>query len=153
VKETLKGALAGWLATAPMTLFMTATHKALPRQERYPLPPKRITMKVAQEVGLNAHLGEREKNALTMLAHFDYGAAMGAVYSPLAERVPGSPLVKGIGFGLLVWTVSYLGLLPAAGILKPATEHPPRRNALMIGAHIVWGASLGLIHEALSRRR
>jgi uncharacterized membrane protein YagU involved in acid resistance len=153
VKDVLRGALAGGLATAPMTLFMTTMHRTLPRGERYPLPPKRITMKVAGEVGLKEHLGKRERNALTMLAHFDYGAAMGAVYSPLADRLPGSPLAKGISFGLLVWTVSYLGLLPAAGILKPATEHPPRRNALMIGAHVVWGAGLGLIHEALSRRR
>ena len=27
------------------------------------------------------------------------------------------------------------------GNLKPATEHPPRRNLLMIGVHIVWGAA------------
>ncbi len=153
MKDILKGALAGWLATAPMTLAMTAMHRALPRQERYPLPPKRITMKLADEIGLKEHLGEGEKNALTMLAHFDYGAAMGAIYSPLAERLPGPAVAKGIGFGLAVWTVSYLGLLPAAGILRPATEHPPRRNALMIAAHVVWGASLGLMFEALARRR
>jgi hypothetical protein len=35
------------------------------------------------------------------------------------------------------------------GILRPATEHPARRNALMIGAHVVWGVALGLIVEQL----
>ena len=38
-----------------------------------------------------------------------------------------------------------MGLLPAAGILKPATEHPARRNALMIASHLVWGAALGAL--------
>jgi hypothetical protein len=28
--------------------------------------------------------------------------------------------------------------------LKPATEHPRRRNALMIGVHLVWGATTAL---------
>jgi len=53
--------------------------------------------------------------------------------------------VKGIVFGLGVWAASYLAWLPALGILPPATEAPPRRNAVMIAAHIVWGAAAGLL--------
>jgi hypothetical protein len=34
-----------------------------------------------------------------------------------------------------------MGWIPAVGTLEPATEHPPRRNALMIAAHLVWGAA------------
>jgi hypothetical protein len=49
-----------------------------------------------------------------------------------------------------VWAGSYLGWLPAAGILSPATEHPARRNALMIASHVVWGAAAGVIVERLS---
>ncbi len=60
------------------------------------------------------------------------------------------PALAGAGFGLAVWAGSYLGWLPAAGILRPATEHPPRRVALMIAAHLVWGASAGLALGALS---
>ncbi|MDQ3460891.1 MAG: DUF1440 domain-containing protein [Deinococcota bacterium] len=151
MERLLKGALAGLLATVPMTLAMTAMHRALPEHEQYPLPPKRIAMKLADEVGIKDDLDEGERNALTMVAHFDYGATVGALYG-LAERsLPGSPAVKGVGFGLAVWTVSYLGLLPAAGILRSATEQPPRRNALMIAAHLVWGASLGLGYERLRR--
>ncbi len=40
---------------------------------------------------------------------------------------------------------SYLGQLPAANILPPATEDAARRNALMIAAHIVWGVTLGAL--------
>lgn len=149
MNDFVRGAVAGLAATAPMTLAMSAMHRALPPEERYPLPPKRITMRLADEAGFKDELGERERNALTMLAHFDYGAAMGGLYGLLEPRLPGPPAAKGVGFGLAVWTVSYLGLLPLAGILKPATEHPPRRSALMIAAHVVWGASLGVGYARL----
>ncbi|MCA1636528.1 MAG: hypothetical protein LC802_23280 [Acidobacteria bacterium] len=51
---------------------------------------------------------------------------------------------------MAVWAGSYLGWLPAAGILRPATEHPPRRTALMIAAHVVWGVAAGLVVESLT---
>jgi hypothetical protein len=35
----------------------------------------------------------------------------------------------------------------------PATQHPAARNALMIGAHIVWGASLGLLADRIDAAR
>ena len=40
-----------------------------------------------------------------------------------------------------MWLASYMGWIPAARILKPASGHPPRRNALMLAAHVVWGAA------------
>ena len=52
-----------------------------------------------------------------------------------------------------VWMASYLGWLPGMGILKPATRHPGRRNALMLGAHLVWGAATALaMRELLAAR-
>jgi hypothetical protein len=39
---------------------------------------------------------------------------------------------------------SYLGGLPALGIQRPATEHNRARRRLMIAAHVVYGAALGL---------
>jgi uncharacterized membrane protein YagU involved in acid resistance len=53
-------------------------------------------------------------------------------------------MLKGMIFGLLVWFSSYLGLLPATGILHQPKEQPPRPNLLMIVAHLVWGAALGV---------
>ena len=52
-----------------------------------------------------------------------------------------------------MWAASYLGWIPAAGLLKPATEHPARRNFMMIAAHLVWGAALALALKELEADR
>jgi uncharacterized membrane protein YagU involved in acid resistance len=148
----LAGALAGLAATVPMTLAMEAMHRRLPQRHRYPLPPRKITMRAAGVVGLRHKLDESERLGLTLAAHFGYGTATGALYGPLSNRVKGPAAVKGMGYGLLVWAGSYLGLLPALGLLSPATDHPARRNALMIAAHLVWGATLGLLTAWLTPR-
>jgi hypothetical protein len=35
-------------------------------------------------------------------------------------------------------------------MMKPAHQHPMRRSALMIGAHIIWGAAAGLLMNKLT---
>jgi uncharacterized membrane protein YagU involved in acid resistance len=143
------GALAGLAATAPMTLFMQQIHQQLPARERYPLPPSEIVDELTAQAGVDDQIDQSEHIALTLIAHFGYGAATGALYAPLAQAFHPPALLGGAVFGLGVWSASYLGLLPALGILSPATEHPARRNALMIGAHVIWGVSLGLLVEQL----
>lgn len=151
MNRILLGALAGLAATAPMTLAMKLMHEGLPREEQYPLPPRQVTEGIAEKAGVNEHLDEEERKAATWVSHFAYGASCGALYGALAgERLDRHPVVAGAGFGVAVWAVSYLGWLPAAGILSPATKHPARRNALMIAAHLVWGATAGVVLERLS---
>lgn len=143
------GCLSGVVATGPMTAAMLAWHRRLPVRERYPLPPGEIVAKLADETAVQA-LPAETRAAATMLAHYGYGGAAGLVYGLLEPRIAGSPIVKGTAFGLMVWLVSYLGLLPGTGILQPATQHPARRNALMIAAHGVWGVALATHHALLS---
>ncbi|HEX8285383.1 MAG TPA: DUF6789 family protein [Pyrinomonadaceae bacterium] len=151
MNRILLGALAGLAATAPMTLAMKLMHEQLPREERYPLPPRQVTEGVAEKAGVNKQLGEDEREAATWASHFAYGTACGALYGALAGgRADSHPLLAGVGFGVAVWAGSYLGWLPAAGIIAPATEHPARRNALMIAAHVVWGATTGAALAGLS---
>ncbi len=151
MNRILLGALAGLAATGPMTLAMKLLHEQLPREERYPLPPRQVTEGLAEKAGVNEQLDDAEREAATWVSHFAYGTACGALYGALTgERSDARPLLAGVGFGLAVWAGSYLGWLPAAGIISPATEHPARRNALMIAAHVVWGAATGLVVEGLS---
>lgn len=143
----LAGALAGCAATVPMTVAMVLVHRRLPWIERHPLPPEEITATIAKKVGLHDDLDEAEHETLTWLSHFGFGATMGALYAPVAARVSAPPVLKGAGFGLLVWATSYLGALPATGILHQPEEQPMRPNLMMIAAHLVWGACLGWLAE------
>jgi putative membrane protein len=96
--------------------------------------------------------GEPGRNAATIAAHFSYGAAAGMGYLPFAGKSGLHPAAEGALYGLAVWGGSYLGLMPATGLYKSATEEPFARNVLMVTAHLVWGVSLGLMFDALSKR-
>jgi len=133
-----------------MTLAMLAWHRRLPVAQRYSLPPRIITDRVAARAPHPWRAIPEPGPTRALAAHFAFGAAAGALYGsvemPLRRRYP---VGSGIAYGLLVWGVSYLGWVPATGLMAPATRQPAQRNAMMIGAHVVWGAALGLAVEAL----
>jgi hypothetical protein len=151
LRKLLQGALAGFIATAPMSLCMVMGWRLLPRREKYPLPPWLITEEIAERVGIEDDMSEPGLVGLTLLSHFGYGAMFGAVYALFQHQISLHSSLKGILTGLAVWAGSYLGWLPAMGILRPATRHPWRRNLLMIVAHVVWGVSLGEGLQKLER--
>jgi uncharacterized membrane protein YagU involved in acid resistance len=142
-------AVSGLAATAPMTAAMNLMHRGLPERQRYSLPPHLISMRLAHAAGVHAKLNRGQRHALTLVNHYAYGTAAGSLFGLIAPRERGAAVTAGITYGLFVWAGSYLGLLPVLGILTPATKHPARRNALMILAHVVWGATLGLLVSAL----
>jgi putative membrane protein len=143
------GAAAGLMATVPMTAAMVAMHRQLPAWQRYALPPRRITMRAASKLGLRHKMDQEHRTAATLAAHFGYGTAVGALLGAFAPRGTTKAAVTGAGFGLLVWTASYLGLMPALDLHPPATRDTTQRNALMILAHLVWGATAGAVNDAL----
>jgi hypothetical protein len=141
------GAICGVVATGPMTAAMVLWHRRLPVRERYPLPPREITGEVAERAGIP--LTPAAMTAATLVAHFACGGGAGGLYGALPTRRLGPPALAGTAPGLVVWVLSYFGLLPALGLLRPATRHPARRNALMLGAHSVWGICLAALHRLL----
>jgi uncharacterized membrane protein YagU involved in acid resistance len=145
MKDITKGIFCGLIATIPMTVVMNSLFRKLPKREKYPLPPRHITMNLSDAVGIKDLLNEDEKRELTYLCHFGYGATVGGIYGLLKDRLAGNSVSKGVAFGLSVWAVSYLGLLPLSGLLTSAKHFPVRRNSLMISAHVVWGGTLGLM--------
>jgi uncharacterized membrane protein YagU involved in acid resistance len=134
----LLGALAGIAATCAMTAAARAMHRRLPASERDPLPPREIVESGLPATTKRSH-DEHGRQAATMAAHFGYGAATGALYAFLGRR---GSILSGAAYGFLVWVVSYFGIMPGLRVLQPAHDHPGRRNALMIAAHLVWGSTL-----------
>ena len=143
--DVLAGAVAGLLATAPMTATMLLLRRVVPPRRRPSLPPPKITERIAERLGVRDELGEEGLRAATAIAHVAYGAAAGALYAPLTKRLAAAPVATGVGFGLAVWAGGYLGWLPALDVMPSATDQPAPRNAVMIVAHLVWGACAGLL--------
>jgi len=127
----LIGGIAGFVATMAMTSAMRRLHKRLPARERYPLPPREIVDEMLDPPATAAP-------DLTLAAHFAYGAGCGAL---LAAASPRLGRVSGALAGGGIWVASYMGWIPAFGVLKPATGHPLRRDLTMIAAHFAWGWS------------
>ncbi len=136
----LKGALAGFIATAPMTVFMLTTQRFLPKGQQYDLPPELITKELAHRAHIRWHMSKTRILAATLVSHFGYGAAMGALYSPLDKKLPLPAVVKGVIFGVVVWAGS------------SAHKEPVRRNLMMIAAHLVWGSAMALLANLLMYR-
>lgn len=144
--DAAAGALAGAVATAPMSGVMLVAQKVGLMGKQ---PPQKVT---------DAALGTAEadppepvRRGLALLAHFGVGAAMGAPFAmvlrALPRTVPGE--VAGVGYGVGVWAAAYLGLVPALGIMPRADRDRPGRPGSMVLAHAVFGVCLAGVLRAL----
>ena len=145
MRPWIAGTIAGAGATIPMTAVMFAWRRILPAHEQYSLPPRQITAELAERSGAAEAIDHDEEviDIATTVNHFGYGAAMGLGYGLLAASAVPPRVLTGIAFGSGVWAVSYLGWLPLMNMRAAATKEPAGRNAMMIAAHLVWGAALG----------
>lgn len=78
--------------------------------------------------------------ALTQLMHWGYGIAWGSVYG-LANRHASSHGLKarrGAAFGLLVWAMSYVQLVPL-GIYEPPWQYPASELGTDAAYHVAYG--------------
>lgn len=145
-----RGGLAGAIATIPMTAVMLTAEKTGLMGK---IPPKHITLDLLRFAGVR-HTSHRERNTATMGLHFTYGMSTGALYGWLARRlrlpVPG--IVQGIGYALAVWAASYMGWIPALGIMRPEQRQGKGWILSNVTAHVVYGAVLGAI-AGKGRRR
>ena len=155
----LAGALGGLAASVPMAFVMMGLNRYLPVSRRSwpeklrPLPPKEIVVETAIRANVEEAVQPGQRwDAATWIGHLGYGAATASLY-PLATRpLPLPYLARGMLFALGVWAGSYLGWLPALGILPPATRQTPRRNAVMILSHLSWGSLLALFTRLFEQR-
>lgn len=151
MNKYLAGAIAGFLATVPMTLTMQLLHRRLPSEQQYPLPPYEITMKAAQQATLSSKLSPQQRTTAALASHFGFGALMGALYPVATHRLRSPTALTGAAYGLAVWGISYLGWVPALKLLRPATLHPRKRVRLMVIAHLVWGPVTSSLTKLLAR--
>jgi uncharacterized membrane protein YagU involved in acid resistance len=143
--RALAGAAAGAAATVPMTIFWEVMHARMPGEPPRPLPPREVAEGLAVKAGINRELTEIQIEWLAMAAHFGYGTLTGAIFGLLAPQRRAQAAGAGMLFGLGVWTVSYLGWLPATGVRHSPRWDQPARTRLIIASHLVWGAFAGAL--------
>lgn len=141
----LQAAIAGFTATGPMTAFMLLAQRFLPPRQQYALSPELITQELLESRAIKAPINKKVLLTITLLAHFGYGATMGTLYKPVAEKSPLDQAANSALFSLLVWGASYLVWLPLLGISESGWKQPMHRNLMMIAAHLVWGVTMGKI--------
>lgn len=139
-----QGAGAGVAGTAAMTGVLLAARAAGLLGE---LPPRRITDAALGAADVHG-LSPAARRGLAIVAHFGFGAAMGAVFGalrPPGMRGAGRRAAAGAVFGLALYAASYAGWIPALGILPPPHRDVPGRPAATVAGHLVYGGVLGAI--------
>ncbi|WP_375387231.1 DUF6789 family protein [uncultured Amnibacterium sp.] len=133
MRDLLRGALAGAVATAAMSVPMVASERCggMPGQ-----PPRRIVDHLAPA------LDDPAAHRAAVVVHLAIGVVAGAVLAGLpGPRGPAPRL--GVAYALAVWALGYEGWIPALGALPPAHRDRGGRVATMLTAHVVFGLVLG----------
>lgn len=144
------GFVAGLVATAAMSVVMLVAKRVGLTGE---LPPERISREAIEEAGDPP--SEESEDVVATLLHFAFGSGAGAVLGALLGRDL-SVMVRipfGLAYATGVWVVSYLGWIPALGLLPPATRDRPGRVWVMLVAHWVYGTVAVAAHSVIESRR
>jgi uncharacterized membrane protein YagU involved in acid resistance len=107
------------------------------------MPPEKITATMLRRAGI-AHSGD-EQDALAAVLHFGFGAAAGAAFGVIAPRPLLARVPAGMAYGAAIWGVSYMGWVPALGIMPPADRDRRDRQMVMLAAHLVYGTALAVM--------
>lgn len=146
VWATIDGALGGLAGALTMSTLMLAARRARLMGR---LPPERITQRVFFR-GLRQIPRQREKNALAALLHIGFGVAGGTLFGLARRRVLSqfnllALSTVGTAYGSLIWLVSYMGWVPVLDLLPPAHKDRTDRQIVMLVAHWIYGATLGVV--------
>jgi hypothetical protein len=139
-KNLIRGAAGGLAGTTAHTAVMLGA-RAVGLGGK--LPPKAITDRMLHRLGM--HPSHETRVALAAAQHVGFGVATGALFGVVAPRSRVTSILAGMGYGLAVWLASYEGWVPTIGALPRARRDRPDRQAMMIGAHVAFGAVLGAI--------
>lgn len=123
------------------------------------MPPRKITDHLLHVFGVKHKTPRVVRSALATMNHFGFGASCGALFAVghalVARRVRPPVLgtvAAGVGFGTMVWAVSYAGWVPALGVMPRPTRDRFGRPASMVVAHWIFGGVLGALVARLGMR-
>jgi hypothetical protein len=144
-----KGLVAGLAGTAAMTVHQRIRQGAgsggAPSWEEAPAPAE--VARRAIEGLFRTKVPAERIPLLTNGMHWLYGTGWGLVYALLAERSDEEAWV-GPAFGLFVWAMSYVQLVPM-GLYELPWTYAPSELVDDVGYHLTYGTATALAHRAL----
>jgi uncharacterized membrane protein YagU involved in acid resistance len=143
------GGVAGGLAMYGMKQMVAP--KVLPKDmRREGFAPKKAVEWGEEQAGHPNALTKTEEEKAAMAAHLAYSAGFGALYGLVRRKADGVPApLAGALFGLVVWGVSFEGLMPALGMMKATTDLPMKKWPPDLMGHVIYGAATAVAYEAL----
>src|SRR3954451_1976324 len=150
MKSAALGAIAGLVATVPMSAWMWFASK---RGWLVEQAPQTVTRRSSQQA-TGRKPAAQKLDVLTTAVHLGIGGALGALFGVLVgRRTPGAvaSTVVGVGYGLFVWVASYAALLPAVDLMPPPSSDHRRRPQVMVVAHVIFGSVLGALVSVARR--
>ena len=157
----LRGLAAGVGGTAVMTaaqeldskLQGSGEEQSSPDEEpRDPWESAPVPAKVAKRIGegvFHADVSPDLIPLLTNVMHWGYGITWGGVYGLVQESAWARPIRGGLAFGLTVWSLSYVQLVPM-GLYEPPWKYGARELASEIGYHLAYGTGVAGVHRLLA---
>lgn len=151
LRAAMNGVFAGGIGTTTMTVFMRGTQwVGLYHQD---LPPTKITRAATNILGVKHRVSSRQETVLTGVAHWAFGMAGGALFGVISQKIARVPRwFSGLVFGLLVWGISYLGWVPALGILPQPWNQRGTHGLMPMLAHVIYGVTVGTVVDRLEHR-
>jgi len=101
------------------------------------------TVKAASRISeglFHYRLTPDQKKIAGPAVHYGFGASMAALYGTAVEVRPIVRTGWGTSFGTAVWLGAHVITVPSLGLSEPVTHSTPRKEAVELGAHLVYGA-------------
>ena len=130
-------------------------HSPIARALTGPLPPG--PEGIAQQFAFKLMAGmfgkdtSRAAKLSGILVHAVYGSSWGALYGMFAATFHPNQWIAGPIFGLIVWLIGPVWLVPAMRLMRPVPEEPPVRTGMMIGGHLAYGLVVALAFHWIER--
>ncbi len=135
--SVLQGLLAGFLGSIAMAILMMATSRGQPGINQ---------MLVARVLGKSP----AEAKMGGMIAHLVYGTTMGAVFALGSSvlLVVGNLWVNGLLFGVLLFLIAAVVVMPVAGLTRKMMRSMPKSRIMgFLVFHLIYGVVLVAVIE------
>ncbi|MDO4666014.1 MAG: YagU family protein [Actinomycetaceae bacterium] len=89
---------------------------------------------------------------MSFIIHFAFAIVFAVFYCVTAERFPKIKLWQGMAFGIVIWVVFHVVLMPALGVVPMPWHQPWQEHFSEIPGHMIWMWVIEIIRRDLRNR-